>query len=47
MAEQPLRIEYVEARRVLLDVLTALDPHVDGVVRLNPPSSRHSAPTAY
>ena len=32
MAEQPLRIEYVEARRVLLDVLTALGPHLDAVV---------------
>lgn len=32
MGEQPLRIEYVEARRVLLDVLTALEPHLDAVV---------------
>ncbi len=32
MAEQPLRIEYVEARRILLDVLTALEPHLDAVV---------------
>ena len=29
MAEQPLRIEYVEARRVLLDVLVG-DPGVEG-----------------
>ena len=26
------RIEYVEARRVLLDVLTALEPHLDAVI---------------
>ena len=32
MAEQPLRIEHVEVRRVLLDVLTALGPHLDAVV---------------
>ncbi len=32
MAKQPLRIEYVEARRILLDVLTALAPHLDAVV---------------
>ena len=29
--EQP-RIEYVEARRALLDALTALQPHVDAFV---------------
>ncbi len=32
MAEHQLRIEYVEARRVLLDVLGALEPHLDAVV---------------
>lgn len=32
MAEESVRIEYIEARRVLLDVLTALSPHVDAVV---------------
>ena len=29
--EQP-RIEYIEARRALLDALTALQPHVDAFV---------------
>ncbi len=32
MADESVRIEYVEARRVLLDVLTALSPHLDAVV---------------
>ncbi len=32
MADEPVRIEYVEARRVLLDALGALKPHLDAVV---------------
>lgn len=32
MAENRLRIEYVEARRVLLDALAALTPHLNAVV---------------
>jgi len=32
MPDDGLRIEYVEARRVLLDVLTALTPHLDALV---------------
>ena len=32
MAEESVRIEYIEARRVLLDVLTALAPQRDAVV---------------
>ena len=32
MADEPVRIEYVEARRVLLDVLGALKPQLDAVV---------------
>jgi hypothetical protein len=32
MADEPVRIEYIEARRVLLDALSALQPHLDAVV---------------
>jgi hypothetical protein len=32
MPEDGPRIEYVEARRVLLDALTALTPHIDALV---------------
>ncbi len=32
MAGQPLRMGSVEARRMLLDVLTALEPQLDAVV---------------
>ncbi len=32
MAGEGSRIEYVEARRVLLDALTALTPHLDALV---------------
>ena len=30
------RIEYIEARRVLLDALVALQPHIDAVVLIGP-----------
>jgi len=32
MGDDGPRIEYVEARRVLLDALTALSPHLDALV---------------
>lgn len=32
MPDDGPRIEYVEARRVLLDALTALTPHLDALV---------------
>jgi len=39
MAGDGPRIEYIEARRVLLDALTALVPHLDAVVLVAPKPS--------